>query len=85
MQLLIPKVSCNLAKLDFLNQSLASRRVLEALKCKSEAEFELSLKKRLYLMVQTMFDDMFERKMTSSFSFMVFNDYRWLLIIIDYH
>ena len=62
MQLLIPEVSYKLAKLDFLNQIFAYKLLPEALKCKSEARFELSMKKRVYLMVQRMFDDTFDKK-----------------------
>ena len=44
MQLSIPKISCDLAKLNVLNQHFVYKRVLEALKSESEAGFELSVK-----------------------------------------
>ena len=67
MQFLIPEISCNLAKLDFQNWFFAHQRFLEASKCKSEARFELSMKKQVYLRVQTMLDVIFDKSLISSF------------------
>ena len=76
MQHLIPKVWCDLAQLDLLNELLDYKRFLEALNYKSEAGFEVSLKERVYLMVQTIFDDMFDEILISSFSSVTSTDYR---------
>ena len=43
MQLVIPKISCDLAKLALLGTLY--KRILEALKSKSESRFELSVKR----------------------------------------
>ena len=56
------------------NRFFAYKRVLEALKSVSEAEFELSVKKRILLMVQTMFGDIFDKNLRSSSSLVIVHD-----------
>ena len=47
-----------------------------ALKSKSESGFELSVKKRVLRMVQTISDDMFDNNLLSSSSVVIIKDYR---------
>ena len=88
MLLLIPEISRDLVKVEnwcvFINQLFAYKHVLEALKCKSEARFELSVKNRVYLLVQTMFDDF----LIKTWSIAFLNDFQWLSMIFifnDFH